>query len=328
MIVKNNEIFKFKSKNYFLFYGKNEGLKSETITNLIKDNEDIFYYDEKEILENENGFIESNLSNSLFENKKIIIIKRGTDKILSLIKEISEKNIGDNTIIINSENLDKKSKLRSYFEKDKKFICVPFYPDNEYTLLKLANKLLIEEKIKLSSEDINFIIRRSNGDRGNLKNNIDKLIFFLKNGKKIKHDYLSKLMNSTEEENISTLIDNCLAKNQNKTIVILNENNFTNEDCIIMTRTLLQKLKKLLNLCELYERNKNIDLTISSSRPPIFWKDKEIVKKQILSWSPNNLKKTMYKTNELELELKKNFNNPKNLIIDFLINNSSKKLIV
>ena len=118
-------------------------------------------------------------------------------------------------------------------------------------------------------------------------------------------------------------IDNCLAKNKKKIINILNENNFSNEDCIIITRAFLLKSKKILKLSNEFQLNKNIELTISSAKPPIFWKDKEITKQQIYKWTPENIKKLIYRLNEIELLVKKNLNNSINLITDFILNQSS-----
>ena len=140
MIVKYFEIHKinFNDQNIILFYGKNNGLKNEITNKLVGNKNEVFNYDEKEVLENDYNFIEKLATRSLFEEEKIIIIKRATDKILKIIEAINSKNLGELIIIINSDNLEKKSKLRSLFEKDKKLVCVPFYPDNEQTLSKLA----------------------------------------------------------------------------------------------------------------------------------------------------------------------------------------------
>ena len=148
MILKSYELKKsnLNLQKFFLFYGKNEGLKNEILDILVKDKNKISSYEEKEILDNENNFIENILSKSLFETKKFIIIKRATDKILKIIENLQEKNLEDTTIILNSESLEKKSKLRSFFEKNKKLVCVPFYPDNDQTLSKLAYNFLREKK--------------------------------------------------------------------------------------------------------------------------------------------------------------------------------------
>ena len=325
MIIKSFEINKidFDQNKLVLFYGKNEGFKNEATNNLIKEKDEVTKYEEKEVLENINNFIESILSKSLFESEKIIIIKRATDKILKIIDEIDSKNIEDIKIIFNADNLEKKSKLRSLFEKDKKYICVPFYPDTDQTLSKLTYNFLKKKNILISQSNINLIVNKCNGDRETLLNELNKIEYFSKNGKKITSENIAKLTNLIENHSISELIDNCLAKNKKKIVNILNENNFNNEDCILITRTFLNKAKKILKLSSEFQNNKNIDLTISSAKPPIFWKDKEITKQQIYKWTPENIKQLIYKLSEIELLIKKNINNSINLITDFILNQAS-----
>ena len=325
MILKSFEIKKIDQciNNLLLFYGKNEGLKNETLDILIKNKNNISNYDEKEVLDNENDFIENILSKSLFENQKIIVIKRATDKILKIIEILNLKNIRDVTIILNSDNLEKKSKLRSFFEKNKELICIPFYPDNDQTLSKLAYNFLRDKKISISSSNINLIVTKCSGDREALVNELQKIEYFTKNGKKINSENISKLINLNEDHSISELIDNCLAKNEKKIISILNENNFSNEDCIMIIRSFIVKAKKLLTLSKTFETNKNIDLTISLAKPPILWKEKEITKQQIYRWNPNDIKQLIYSLSETELKIKKNINNSINLITDFILLQSS-----
>ena len=155
MIYKSSEINKIDKNltHIILFYGKNQGLKNEALNLLINNKDNIFNYDEKEILDNENSFIETILSKSLFDPQKFIIIKRATDKILKTMEILNLKNLEDTTIILNSDNLEKKSKLRSLFEKNKKYICVPFYPDTDQTLTKLAYNFFKKKKY------INFSIK-------------------------------------------------------------------------------------------------------------------------------------------------------------------------
>jgi DNA polymerase-3 subunit delta len=325
MILKSYEINKINQNinHFILFYGKNEGLKNEALNILIKNKNNVSNYEEKEILDNENDFIENILSKSLFEKEKFIVIKRATDKILKIIEILHSKNLEDTKIIINSENLEKKSKLRSFFEKDKKLICVPFYPDNDQTLSKLAYSFLKDKKISISPSNINLIITKCSGDREALLNEIQKIEYFSKNGKKINSENISKLINLNENHSISELIDNCLAKNKKKIISILNENNFNNEDCIMIARSFLIKAKKLLALSKTFENNKNIDLTISSAKPPIFWKEKDITKQQIYNLKSENIKKLIYSLSDIELQIKKNINNSINLITDFILLQSS-----
>ena len=325
MIIKSYEINKinFDQNKLVLLYGKNEGFKNEATNNLVKNKDEVTKYEEKEILENINDFIESILSKSLFESEKIIIIKRVTDKILKIIDEIDSKNIEDIKIILNADNLEKKSKLRSLFEKDKRYVCVPFYPDTDQTLSKLTYNFLKKKNILISQSNINLIVNKCNGDRETLLNELNKIEYFSKNGKKITTENISKLTNLIENHSISELIDNCLVKDKKKIVNILNENNFNNEDCILITRTFLNKAKKILKLSSEFQNNKNIDLTISSAKPPIFWKDKEITKQQIYKWTPENIKQLIYKLSEIELLIKKNINNSINLITDFILYQAS-----
>ena len=324
MIKKNYEIEKFNQNfNYFLFYGKNEGLKNETIIKLNHKKKEILNYDEKEVLENQSFFIEKVLSKSLFDEDKIIVIKRATDKIVKLIDELNTRNIEETIIIIIADNLDKKSKLRLLFEKDNRMVCVPFYPDNKQVLSKLAYNFLQDRKISMSPSNINMIINKCGGERETLINELQKIEYFSKNGKKINTEIISKLINLNENHSISELIDNCLAKNKKKIISILNENNFSNDDCVMITRSFLIKAKKLLALSTAFETNKNIELTISSAKPPIFWKEKEITKQQIYKWESKNIKQLIYALGETELQIKKNINNSINLITDFILLQSS-----
>ena len=326
MIIKSFETNKINihNNNIILVYGKNEGLKKQITDKLTSKFTDIKIYEEKEILDNSNIFLENIFNKSLFSEDQIFIIKRATDKIHKIVEEINLKETSD-IILINSDNLDKKSKLRSFFEKDKKLICIPVYPDNDQTLSKLAFDFLKKKNILISQSNINQIVTKSLGDRENLYSELIKIENFSNNGKKITDDVIKKLINLSENHSISELIDNCLEKNKIKLIKILNENIYTNEDCIIILRTLLNKSKKILILSMEYEKNKNINLTISTAKPPIFWKEKETTKRQIQNWNPKKLRLLIYKINELELVIKKNFNNSLNLIIDFLLAQSVSK---
>ena len=324
MNIKFFEINKINldENNLILFYGKNEALKNDAIKQLSKDKVKPINYDEKEILDAQNEFIENILNKSLFEKEKFIIIKRATDKIVKILDQLKNKKI-DDKIIICSENLEKKSKLRGLFEKEEKYICVAFYPDNEQTLIKFAYNYLKNKKILVSSSSINVLISKCNGDRAILLSELEKIELFAMTGNKVTLDVISKLSNLIENQSISSLIDNCLAKNKKKIVNILNENTFGNEDSILIVRTFLNKSKKLLNLSEEFEKNRNIDLTISSAKPPVFWKDKDITKNQIIKWKPKNIKKLIYKLSEIELQIKKNLSNPIDLIRDFILDQST-----
>jgi len=327
MIIKSYEVNKINPEihNLLLFYGKNEGLKNQITKNIVKNTINIHNYDEKEVLDNENVFIDNLLTKSLFDEKKLIIIKRSTDKILKIIESLKSEKLEDITIIINADNLEKKSKLRSFFEKNKETICIAFYPDNDQTLSKLAYDFLKNKKISISQSSINLIINKCNGDREALYNELNKIDLYTQNEKKITTEDIMKITNLIENHSVSELVDNCLAKNNKKIINILNENNFNNEDCMLIARSLLNKSKRILHLVKEFQNNKNIELTISSAKPPIFWKDKEITKQQIKYWRPENIKDLIYKLTDIELLIKKNVNNSINLITDFILEQSSSK---
>ena len=327
MIIKSYEVNKINPEihNLLLFYGKNEGLKNHITKNIVKNTNNIHNYDEKEVLDNENVFIDNLLTKSLFDEKKLIIIKRSTDKILKIIESLKSEKLEDITIIINADNLEKKSKLRSFFEKNKETICIAFYPDNDQTLSKLAYDFLKNKKISISQSSINLIINKCNGDREALYNELNKIDLYTQNGKKITTEDIMKITNLIENHSVSELVDNCLAKNNKKIINILNENNFNNEDCMLIARSLLNKSKRILHLVKEFQNNKNIELTISSAKPPIFWKDKEITKQQIKYWRPENIKDLIYKLTDIELLIKKNVNNSINLITNFILEQSSSK---
>ena len=323
MIIKSYEVSKIDLKKnlFYLFYGENEGYKKQIIEEKFKKIyiKNVHTYEENEILQNQENFFNTILTKSFFENEKLIIINRATDKIKTVIDEILEKEIEDLVLVVNAQILDKKSKLRSFFEKNKKTICVAFYADSSETLSSIINNFFRENKIPVSQQSINLIVQRCRGDRLNLQNELEKIRSFTRNKKTIDIKDLLKLTNIAENYSVSELIDNCLAKNKKKTINILNENNYSLDDCILIIRTFLIKSKRLLRLSKEIDNKKNIDEIISSFKPPIFWKDKDIIKQQIQSWSYSNIKNLIYKINETELIIKKNSINALNILSDFII---------
>ncbi len=327
MIIKSYEINKInlKKNSIYLLYGENEGFKSKVINDSFKKfSKNIYKYDEKEILNNKENFFNKIFSKSFFETEKLIIILRSTDKIANIIEEIIEKNIEDTKIILLANILEKKSKLRILFEKNKNIICIPFYADNIQTLSNIANTYFKEKKILISQETINILVTRSRGDRLNLNNEITKIENFIKNKKKINIDDILKLTNLAENYSVTELVDSCLSKNSKKTINILNENNYSAEDCILIIKTFLIKAKRLNKLQSQTKENKNIDQLINSFKPPIFWKDKEIVKEQIKNWTLKKVENLIYKINDIELLIKKNSSNSINILFDFIITQSNK----
>ncbi len=324
MIIKSFELEKIISLNLniHLIYGNNEGIKQDIINNHYKKKYKggILKYDEQDILTNKDEFISNLLNKSLFETEKLIIISRSTDKLTTVVNEILERKEIAAKIIIKSSNLEKKSKLRNLFEKEKNLICTPVYEDDSRSLNYIINNFLKDYKLSLSQEIKNILIERSNGDRINLKNELFKLKNLSITKKKFTIEDVLKLSNLAENYSVFELSDNYLAKNSKKVSNILNENNYSSDDCILIIRTILNKSKRLLKIRKEVDNNKNIDQVISTIKPPIFWKEKEIVKKQAQSWSTNEVKDIIFKINDLEALVKKNTANSMLFVSNFISN--------
>ncbi len=324
MIIKSFEEEKIKSinNNLILIYGSNQGYKNQVIQDLFVKffGGEISRFEESEILNDKEGFFSGLMNKSLFEDNKLIIISRATDKIVHLVKEIKEIQIDKIKIIFNSDNLEKKSKLRNLFEKEKELTCIPFYEDNDKSLSLIAQNFFRQKNIKTSQEIINLLVGRSRGDRGNLVNELNKIENLSITKKNIDIEDILKLTNLSENYSVFELAENYLTKNKKQVSKILNENNFANDECILILRTILNRSKRLLKLKEIEKQTGNIDLTISSFKPPIFWKEKDVVKKQLQSWSDDEVKKVIYKINDIEILVKKNSNNSLNFIYDFVSN--------
>ena len=324
MIIKSFELEKIKQLNYnvHLIYGNNEGIKQDIIKNyyLKSFTGEILKYDEQEILNNKDEFLSSLLTKSLFENNKIIIISRATDKLIDVIIDIVKKSQIETKIIIKCSNLEKKSKLRNLIEKEKKEVCTPVYEDDARSLNIVINNFLKEKKFNLSQEIKNLLIERSKGDRINLKNELSKLENLQISKNKLSTDDVLKLSNLAENFSVFELSDNYLAKNSKKVANILNENNYSSEDCILIIRTILNKSKRLLKIRSEIDNDKDIDQVINSFKPPIFWKEKVVVKKQAQSWSTHEVKEIIFRINDLEALIKKNSTNSMLFVSNFVSN--------
>ena len=324
MIIKYFEIDKtdLNKSNFYLFYGKNDGLQNEIIEKSFINNfqGNINRYDEKEFIENYNIIATEVLTKSLFESEKIIIISRTSDKILKLIQEIFERDIKDIKFILKSGILEKKSKLRNFFERNENLVIVPFYEDDVNSLSTIALNFIRKNNIKMSRESLNLIVNRANGNRENLKNDLEKIFNFSITNKNIDTENIIKLTNLSENYGINELADSYLEKNIKSTSKILNENIFSEQDCVLIIRTILSKSKRLMNIIEIYNETKDLDKAIMSAKPPVFWKDKISVKKQAKTWVLSELKNKIYKINDIESLIKINSRNSINLISDFMIN--------
>ena len=320
MIVKYYELKKKINKkiNFYLLYGNNKGLIEEVIESVLKPSfsKNIYIYDENEVINNTEVFSEEILNKSFFDNDKLVIINRASDKIFKIIEEIINKQIEDLRFILKAGVLEKKSKIRNLFEKNNSAIIVPFYEDNNQTLLMIAQNFFRERKINISSQNINLIVERSKGDRINLKNEMEKIYNYSLSKKNIDTEEILKLTNLAENYDISELIDQCLAKNKKKTLKILNENNSYPEDSILILKTFLYKLKRLKNLKLEIEIKRNVDEVLSNHKPLIFWKEKDIIKKHLNLWNLEQIQNLIVEVNDLEMLIKKN-----SQISSFLTNN-------
>jgi DNA polymerase-3 subunit delta len=323
MIVKsfhlsNVNVYDF---NYYLFYGENEGHKNELINEIFKKKikGDMFNYEESWILINKDEFLTDLFNKSFFENDKLIIINRATDKILDLIEEIFKREPEGIKCILNAQILDKRSKLRSFFEKEKKIIISAFYNDNEISIKNYVFNFLKKNDLRLSNEIINLLIEKTDSNRQILKNELEKLKNLIITKKKINPVDIAKLVKNSDGDNFFELIDFFLLKDKNKLKKILNETNLSSDNTINIVRILLLRIKKLIKIKEIIKsNNQDIEKSLNSYKPPIFWKEKEIIKKQIDINSLDNLNEFTKIIFDLEKIIKKYPDNALKFMLNFL----------
>ena len=326
MLIKSYEILKkdLNFLNSFLIYGENTGLKQDTVKSLIelKEKKNIKYkqfkFEEEEIIKNQNDFFNLIFSGSLFDKKKVIFVNRTTDRLFNLISEISKKDIKDILIFFEADQLEKKSKIRNLFEKDNNLVCIACYQDNNFDLIKIINDEIKQTKIKLSTESINLLIERASGDRNNLRNEVNKLKSFALNKQMVSYDQVKKLTNMVGNYQNDYIVNICLNGDKKKLNKILRENNFSFEDFLILLKIFSKKIHRLLKIKIFNRLEKNLDQIFNQIRPPIFWKEKEDVKKQVKLWNEKKLNLIIKKINEIELNCKKNHELSTNITLDFL----------
>ena len=326
MLIKSYEILKkdLNFLNSFLIYGENTGLKQDIVKSVIelKEKKNIKYkqfkFEEEEIIKNQNDFFNLIFSGSLFDKKKVIFVNRTTDRLFNLISEISKKDIKDILIFFEADQLEKKSKIRNLFEKDKNLVCIACYQDNNFDLIKIINDEIKQTKIKLSTESINLLIERASGDRNNLRNEVNKLKCFALNKQMVSYDQVKELTNMVGNYQNDYIVNICLNGDKKKLNKILRENNFSFEDFLILLKIFSKKIHRLLKIKIFNRLEKNLDQIFNQIRPPIFWKEKEDVKKQVRLWNEKKLNLIIKKINEIELNCKKNHELSTNITLDFL----------
>ena len=308
MILKSFELDKinFSKFKLFVLYGENEGLKKEIISKIKRNyNNKEITYEEEQILKNKDLFFSEIKNKSLFDENKTFIIERSSEKISEIVMDL-DQNFLDDIIILNCGVLDKKSKLRNFIEKSDNAGIIPTYKDNSQSLINIAKEFFLKNKISVSYETLNLLVNRCSGDRGNLRNELEKVSNYLCDKKVLSMKEISTLTNLAENYSASELVDASLSKNLKKTQEILNENNYAHEDTFFILRVFLQKAKKILSLLEKIENKSDIEKVISEHRPPIFWKDKPVIKKQLELWSYKKMSNLIQKLNHIEITIKKN----------------------
>ena len=186
--------------------------------------------------------------------------------------------------------------------------------------MPILNEFINKHKLKISRESINLILNRVSGNRENMKTELQKIFHYSLTNKNLTLETIKKLTNLAENYSVGELINEYLSKNTKNVAKILNENNYSDDDCILILRTLLMKSKRLLWIIEANKQVKNIDKVIMNTKPPIFWKEKESVKKQANTWNLRELKNKIYKISEIETIIKKNSKNSLNIVSDFIVN--------
>ena len=329
MIIKSYELKKntqiFLKYNFYLLYGENIGLKND-IADIIKiatkqkkDKIEILSLYESEILNSEENFYNFVYSGSLFGNKKIITIFEATDKIIKKISNVFDKSPENVLVIIFSGILEKKSKLRNFFEKSKETICIPCYLDSEKDLEIIAQSEFRKNNISLSRDAINLLIEKSNSDRNNLRNEIEKIKSYSLNKKNLELNEIKSLINFSGDYKSDILVNECLCGNISQYKKIISELYVNTVSQILLLRILSNKTQRLLKIKEQKNKSNNLDNLINNAKPSIFWKEKPLVKKQLSLWSLNELKKMISGINNTELLCKKNPQISKAIFFNFFL---------
>ena len=298
--------------NLILLYGENYGLKKdiktiiEKTTNELEINIEYLSFYEHEIINNEENFNNSVHSGSLFSKKKIITVNDASDKILKHIQNIIDKCPENIILIIFSGILEKKSKLRNIFEKNKNTLCIPCYLDNQKDLESIIMNEIKKNNLILSRESTNLLIEKCNNDRNNLRNEIEKIKSYALNKKKLEFDEIKNLINFSGEYKSDILINECLCGNVHQFKKKLSELYAGTVNQILLLRVLSNKVHRLLDMKKPEEDHSNLDNLLNTFKPPIFWQEKMMVKKQLMVWNLKDLKQTIKEINYTELLCKKN----------------------
>ena len=292
------------NENLTLFYGENLGLKNLFQKKIKEQNKDseIISYNQEDILKDENQIYNEILNRSLFNVKKIFLVNGVSDKIIDQIQKI-EKIIDDRKIFFFSDILEKKSKLRNYFEKSADAAIVACYNDNEITIKKI-----IQEQLKgfnnLTNQTINLILNSSGLDRVKVDNEIQKIVTCFIN-KEIDQTKLETLLNIRENEDFNVLKDQAFIGNKIATNKFMSNTFIEPEKNIMYLNIINQRLNKLLEIDKI-TKNGRTEEAVNSIKPPIFWKDKATIILQAQKWNKTKINSILEGTFNLEILFKSN----------------------
>ena len=309
-------------KNYkaTLIYGENSGIKDDIKEEIKKRNKksEILTFFESDILKD--SLLYNHIANqSLFTQKKVIFIQNSSDKILEQISESLEREYKDVQIYVFAENLDKKSKLRSLFEKNKNLAIFACYEDTERTLITYINKELQDFK-GLTGEIVNLIISNSSQNRKIIKNELIKIKnYFL--DKKINKEKIEEILNIKNDKGFEEIRDKALIGEKDKINELLSSTTILNEDAFFYLNTLNYRIMRLHKIVKGSEENKDYEQMIDNLKPPVFWKDRPIILKQLKKWDLKKLEKTIVNIGKTEILMKKNSHLRNDIIIKELLVN-------
>lgn len=288
-----------------LMYGENSGIKDD-IKNKLKENNknsEIINLFESEIVKNKNILFENIFNESLFNEKKLFFLHSTTDKIFNEIEECLEKENKNVKIYIFAENLDKKSKLRNMFEKERRLAILACYKDNERTLMEYINKEFVGFK-GLTGEMINIIVANSSSDRRIIQNEIMKIKgYFVE--KTINKNDLLEILNIKNDTSFEEIRDNALNGKKDKINKLLSEIDLLNEDCFFYLNDLNYRVLKLAEIKENKKIFKSDEEALDNLKPPVFWKDKPVYLEQLKKWDIKRLNEASCRIGETELLIKK-----------------------
>ena len=315
LLEKNYSLIE-KTKS-ILFYGENLGLKKFFKKFIIENNKNskAVSFLQDEILSNTNLLFNELNNLSLFEDKKIIFIDNVNDKILKVLEEHLD-GVPNFQLFIFGQILDKKSKLRSYYEKSNIYGLVPCYEDSVITIQKI-----IQDELKnyqgVSSVNINIILEACGNDRVKVYNEIDKIKSFFED-KKITTNNLSRLLNSPRVDDFNELKDVVIKGNKHETNKLLTSTIIDQDRAVYYLSLINQRFYKIIDIIKA-KRERSIIETVNNIKPPVFWKDKQNIVDQVKMWNLKKIQIILKKIFDLEIILKSSSNINKNLLIKKLL---------